>query len=543
MLNSEEMVTGDVAFAYGAIAAGVSVVTGYPGSPSSGTVKALLEMSETAGMHITWAVNECIAMEMVSGASIAGRRALLCVKSVGLNVALDPLMTVVLTGCRAGLVILLGDDPGGWASQNEQDTRLLSVMAHVPLLEPATPQEAQDTLIAAFDLSERHGIPVIVREVRALALSEGPVRRAPTGEAVVRPYVPDPGRWLSLPSNVVENHRRLHEKLRDVSEEFETSPLNRIEGEGELGIVACGATYTKLTDSVGDEVLSRIRVLKLGTFNPLPRDFVEDYISRVSAALVLEETEPYVEQELWALAAQRGLDVTILGRNSGHVPVGGELSAFEIISAIGKLLPDLTGGLVTPEGVVRAMPSQTPFCSGCPYTPLFETLVECIEAEGGRQRFIVVGEAGCMVRACRPPYELLDVKMSLGSGIGLAVGVALAEPGSKVIALAGDSSFLHHSWGGLVEAVRNDVDLLVILLDNGTTAMSGRQPHAGTARNARQIESASIDVEDLVRAAGVREVSVIDPFDGGQTHRALKAALARSGPEVIVSRSPCALLG
>lgn len=542
MPNSTEVVSGDVAFAYGAIASGVSLVTGYPGSPSAGTVQALLDMPEAADMQITWAVNECIAMEMVTGTAIAGRRALLCVKSVGLNVALDPLMTMVLTGNRAGLVILLGDDPGSWASQNEQDTRLLSVLADIPLLEPATPQEAQDTLVAAFDLSERYNIPVIVREIRALALASGPVQRAPARAPVVYPYVREPGRWVSWPGNVVENHRLLHGKFLEIREEFEASTLNRIEGQGRVGLVACGATYAKLRDYLGDEIMSQFRVLKLGTFNPLPPLFVSRFLSQVSTVLVFEESEPYVEQMLWALAAQHNLSVTVLGRNTGHIPFGGELDAIRVVSALGKMRSDLVDKLDAPEGQARAMPSRTPLCPDCPYIPLFDTLLECIEATGGRDHAVIVGEPSCMVKACLPPYELLDVKYSLGASIGLAVGVAMAEPGPKVIALAGDSSFLHHSWGGLVEAVRNEADLLVILLDNSTAAMSGRQPHAGTAYNARQVESTSLDVALMVRAAGVKRMSVIDPLDGAQTRLAIQEALDRNGLDVIISRSPCTLM-
>lgn len=542
MLNHNEMVTGDVAFAYGALAAGVGLATGYPGSPSSGTIEALLNLPEAADVHISWAVNELVAMEMVTGASIAGRRALLCVKSVGLNIALDPLMTMVLTGNRAGLVILLGDDPGSWASQNEQDTRLLAILAGIPLIEPATPQEAHDALLAAFDYSERHGAPVIVREIRALALARGPVRRSPARPPVVLPYVREPDRWISWPANVVENHRALRDKLQRIRLEFEASPLNRIEGQGQRGIVACGATYAKLQDALGSDALSRRAVLKLATFNPLPDDLITRFLTDVETALVFEENEPYVEQRLLALAHRASLPVNICGRETGHLPVGGELDAAQILAAVGALWPDLVAGLEAPPLPARAMPSQNPLCAGCPYTPLFETLLACIEVFGGRARVITVGEPGCMVKACRPPYELLDVKYSLGASLGLAVGLAVSEPGPKVVALAGDSAFLHHSWGGLVEAVRNRADLLVILLDNGTTALSGRQPHAGTPYDARRADAPALDLERIVRAIGVERVEVVDPFDRLATLSAVRAALSRRGLDVMISRSPCTLI-
>lgn len=538
----EECVTGDVAFAYGALTAGVGLVTGYPGSPSSGTPEALLKMPEAAGVHISWTVNELVAMEMVTGASIAGRRALLCVKSVGLNIALDSLMTMVLTGNRAGLVILLGDDPGSWASQNEQDTRLLAILANIPLLEPATPQEAHDFMGVAFELSERYGTPVIVREIRALALARGPVRRAPARPPVVLPYVREPGRWISWPSNVVENHRRLAIVLEKIRAEFERADLNSVEGAGRLGVVACGAAYAKLLDTVSDELLSRCRVFKLATFHPLPVESVAHFLSEVEAVLVFEENEPYIERSLLALAHRTGLAVTILGRETGHVPIGGELDASQIAAALGKLLPDLASGAErAPQS--RAMPSQTPLCPDCPYIPLFETLLLCIDDIGGRARTITVGDPGCMVRACREPFNLLDVKYSLGASIGLAVGLAVCEPGPKVVAVAGDSAFLHHGWGGLVEAVRNQTDLLIILLDNGTTALSGCQPHAGTPYDARQFAAPSLDLERLVRATGAQSVAIVDPFDRASTETVVRAAFSRRGLDVIISRSPCARLG
>ena len=538
---TEKIVTGDVAFAYGALAAGVGLVTGYPGSPSSGTIEALLKMPDATGVHIVWAVNELVAMEMATGASIAGRRTLLCVKSVGLNVALDSLMTMVLTGNRAGLVILLGDDPGSWASQNEQDTRLLSVLASIPLIEPATPQEAHDAMLAAFDLSERYGVPVVVREIRALALAQGSVQYAPARPPIDLSYAREPDRWISWPSNVVENHRKLYDKLRQVRYEFEVFPLNRIEGQGTMGIVACGAVYAKLQATLGPEFLSRCSVLKLATFNPLPVDSIVCFLSGVEVALVFEENEPYVERNLLALAYRDGLAVTVLGRETGHLPVGGELNAAQIVAAAQRLWPDLAVSPAQSEQA-RAMPSQSPLCAGCPYAPLFDVLLQCIDEIGGRAWTITVGDPGCMVKACRPPYQLLDVKYSLGASIGLAVGLAMSEPGPKVVALAGDSAFLHHSWGGLIEAVRNQVDLLVILLDNGTTALSGRQPHAGTPYNARYADAPSLDLEHLARAIGVERVVVVDPFDQPTTRAAISAALSRRGLDVVISRSPCTRL-
>jgi indolepyruvate ferredoxin oxidoreductase, alpha subunit len=544
MFSDPCVMTGDQAFACAAIDAGVRLATGYPGSPSAGTFEALLKMPEARHLHLSWAINECIACEIAFGASIAGQRALLCVKSVGMNIALDPLMTMVLTGCNAGFVILLGDDPGGWASQNEQDTRILAALADTPLIEPSEPQDAYDALLAAFRWSEQHHMPFIVRETRALALSEGPVARRDPAPAVPPVYRREPERWISLPANVVRNHRRLHDKLDAVEAAFENCLCNRTEGRGSVGLVACGATYAKLREALGNDALSRFRVLKLSTFHPLPRDIIKRFLSEVETALVFEENEPYVEERLGRLAHMTGRSTSILGRETGHLPYGGELDASAIFAAIRALDVDgrygfLPGVSAMPEGQARSMPSQKPLCSDCPYLPLFETLLEVIESAGGRDHAIIVGEPGCMVRAQLPPLELLDVKYSLGSSLGLAVGLAAAHPAQKVIAFTGDSSFLHHGWGGLTEAVRQRSNLLAIVLDNATTALTGGQPHAGTPYDVRGEAQPALDLERLAHALGAETARAIDPFDRGTLGAALHAALRFDGLNVIIARHPC----
>jgi len=534
MLSDRCVLTGDQAFAYAAVDAGVRLATGYPGSPSAGTFEALLKMPEAQHLHLSWAINECIACEIAFGASIAGQRALLCVKSVGMNIALDPLMTMVLTGCNAGFVILLGDDPGGWASQNEQDTRIVAAL--------------DDTLLAAFRWSEQYHMPIIVRETRALALSEGPVVRRDPEPTAPPAYRREPERWISLPANVVRNHRRLHDKLDAIEAAFENCLCNRMEGRGSVGLVACGTAYAKLRQALGSDVLSRFRVLKLSTFHPLPRDIIKRFLCAVEAVLVFEENEPYVEERLGRLAHMTGRSTPILGRETGHLPYGGELDPSVIFAAIRALDVDGRSGAIGHVPLVvsaiaggqgRSMPSQKPLCSDCPYLPLFETLLAMLESTGGREGAIIVGEPGCMVRAQLPPLELLDVKYSLGSSLGLAVGLAAAHPTQKVIAFTGDSSFLHHGWGGLTEAVRQRSNLLAIVLDNATTALSGGQPHAGTPYDARGEALPALDLERLARALGAETARAIDPFDRGALWAALDAALQSDGLDVIVARHPC----
>ncbi|UCC63945.1 MAG: hypothetical protein JSV36_02470 [Anaerolineae bacterium] len=570
-------VSGATALAHGAIEAGVSLVTGYPGAPATHVVNALLSLTSSDEVQVEWTSNEKVAMEMAFGASLGGMRALLCVKSVGLNVALDPLMAISLTGCNAGLVILVGDDPGGWGSQNEQDSRALALAAELPTLEPTTVYDARPAMRQAFQLSEAMGLPVVVRITRALALARGEVQTSKVSEnfgslappAFRREFM----RWVVLPINVVPLHRRLQRRLESVQAHFEASPLNGIEVgvlqegmatgsadeeaehlwprtvpprarmvEGRVrGVIAAGFAYQKLSDLLGGSVPAGLRILRLGTVYPLPAERVTAFLASVESALVLEETAPLVEGAVRAAAQRAGLALPIYGRDTGHVPRAGELFAPHIAEALKGAL-----GLVlqAPAGEIgRPMPSREPLCDGCPYVPTFDALVEVMAQLGGRDEVIVVGDPGCMVRAQLPPYELLDVKHSLGSGIGIAAGMALSQArgvtGRRVVALCGDSGLLHSGLNGLVDAARIGARMLVLILDNGTTALSGGQPHPASGTDARGRPRPRVDLAALAREAGAGVVEAVDLDAGEDVKAAIGRGVGFDGLAVVIARGLC----
>ena len=537
-------VSGAYALACGAIEAGVSLVTGYPGAPATAVVNSILQLTSPDEVQVEWTSNEKVAIEMAFGASVGGTRSLLCVKSVGLNIALDPLMVFNLSGCNAGFVILVGDDPGSWGSQNEQDSRTLALAAELPLLEPTTVPDARVAMRQAFQLSEETGLPIIVRVTRALVLAE---ESEPVEEEVWT--MPPPSfqrefmRWVVLPINVVPHHRRLIQRLEEVQTRFEDedSPFNGVDGDGSQGVIAAGFAYQKLSDLLGGAIPSGLRVLRLGTFHPLPVDRVTAFLQTVESVLVLEETAPLIERAVRAVAQGAGLTLPIYGRDTGHVPRAGELFAPHIAVALNRFLPHLT--LPTEGESERPRPSQQPLCDGCPYVPTFDTLTEVIEQLGGRDEVIIVGDPGCMVRAQLPPYELLDVKHSLGSSIGMAAGIALSlsKRGVKkqVIALCGDSSFLHSGFSGLVDAVRVGATMLVLILDNGTTALSGGQPHPASRMDARGKPQRAVDLAALAREAGAREVCVVDLDRGEDIRAALEMGIGFDGVAVVIARGRC----
>ncbi|MEJ2208908.1 MAG: thiamine pyrophosphate-dependent enzyme [Anaerolineae bacterium] len=547
-LNEGETITGSEALARGALDAGVQMVTGYPGSPTTATVDALLRLAPP-DVQIEWAINEKSAFDTAFGASLAGVRALLCLKSVGLNVALDSLMVSNLAPGDGGFVILAGDDPGGWGSQNEQDSRLLAASAEVPLLEPTSAAQARETMRQAFDLSEAFRLPVVVRITRALAgeaaLATSGATESPTP---ARPAVfRRQGERLNvLPIHVVDYHRQLQERLGRVQAAFENSDLNRVEGAGRLGVLVAGQTYHKLAQTL-DQILAqdgteRPAVFSLATLHPLPEERLSAWLQEREAVLVLEETAPYLEVQAQALAQRTGLALPIYGRKSSHLPGAGELFAPEISAALAALLPGrqwpAPGEAGLGEGG-RPLPSRQPLCDDCPYLPALRALLATMERRGGRDQFVVTGETGCMVRAQLPPLEILDMKYGMGSSIGLATGLARAGIEQQVVALAGDSAFLHSGLGELIDADQAGANLLVVLLDNEITALSGGQPHPATGHSARGGPRRPVDLVALVRAAGVGSVRVVDPDRQDVLEAAFEKALQWQQLSVVIVRQAC----
>jgi indolepyruvate ferredoxin oxidoreductase alpha subunit len=575
-------ISGADAVARGAIEAGVSFVTGYPGAPATAVVDALLAMTSYENMLIEWASNEKVAIELAYGASLAGRRSLLCVKGVGLNIALDPLMAFNLAGCNAGFVILVGDDPGGWGSQNEQDSRTLAMMAELPLVEPTSVSEAWIAMRQAFQISEAMGLPVIVRITRALIAASQemalPEIKGEDRNPETRSYQRALNRWVVLPVNVIERHTQLLQKLDSIRDNFERSSLNGLEGKGSRGVIAAGFVYQKLKALLGDKFPAELRVLRLGTIHPLPSKTLTDFVCSVESVVVFEETAPLVERavreilhrnlsvaghKIGAASAEGALLAPpVYGRDTGHVPCAGELFDTQLADALVRILPGLA--LISTGERSRPMPSREPLCDRCPYIPTFEALNGAMIQAGGREAFIVVGDPGCMVRAQLPPYELLDVKNSLGSSIATAAGIALGmsqpgvrEPdgrwpsghsgrmpgksGKRIIALCGDSGFLHSGFDGLMDAARFGAKVLVILLDNGTSALSGGQPHPASRVDARGRPQRMVDLEGLARQAGVGMVSVVDLDRGEDIGRAIEAGLDFDGVATIIARGRCPL--
>jgi len=526
---------GDAALALGALAAGVRVVTGYPGSPAPGVFAQIIAWTDAEQCHAEWAPNEKVAMELAFGASLGGSRALVVLKSVGLNIALAPLATFTLSGCHAGLVILLGDDPGSWSSQNEQDTRWLARLAELPIVEPTSVEQAASLMAQAYVWSEALGLPVIVRVTPALTSARGVVEPPWELPPAVGRYYRRRNRWVVLPASVVAQHRRLHRLLRQMQQMLEASPYDVSAGEGRLGVIACGGLAIKLK-AVWGQAPAGVRLLTLASSWPLPEDSLASWLQQVERALVLEDGGPFVEGLLRGLAQRRGLGARILGREDHSVAEEGELREAEIGQALGKLSAALRPA--QQAGAAPAMPSRVPLCEGCPYIPTFEALLRAMERHGGRQRHLVIGETGCMVRANLPPMELFDVKYSLGSGLGIGLGLALREARQRVVALLGDSSFFHTDLNAMPYAALLKLPMTVIVLDNGATALTGGQAHPGSALDERGRPRVASDLMDVIRGCGA-EPRLLAAADPAAMEAAFDEALGAEALRVFVVRGPC----
>ena len=527
------ILSGDEALALGALAAGVGLVTSYPGSPSSGTIEAIIPLAEKQGIYAEWSSNEKVALEMGIGASIAGRRALVGTKSVGLNAMIDPLMALNLTPVRGGLVILLGDDPGGYGSQNDQDSRPVATLIETPMLEPSDPAEGYAMMREAFSISERFRTAVIVRETRAFSQQTGEVfLEKALPKASDLGFAREHWRFVPVPLNVVDKHRELHKRIEALSVWADAAPFNRIMGTGPRGVIGAGFAFRKFLDVIGDKVPVGLRLLKLGVLYPLPRKTISEFLSSCQEILVIEENEPYLETQIKALAHDCRATARIHGKQSGHLSREGELFRWQIQAALSLFIPGFAPGRdFRRENEREEIPKRKSHCAGCRYDEILDALLEAAESLG--QKPILVGDPGCLVTVA----DRLDAKYALGSAVGVADGMSKAGISERAVAVFGDSAFFHSSLPAICNAVHNRSDILIVVLDNQATATSGFQPHPGVARNALGKETPGLDIERIARAAGVGRIlkaGLDDP--GSPLDGVFRKALSRRELTLVIVR-------
>lgn len=526
------LLLGNEAIARGCIEAGVGVATTYPGTPSSEIGEVLERVAHEVGMYFEYSTNEKVAMEVAGAAAASGIRSFAFMKHVGLNVASDAIMTLAYTGVRAGMVVLSADDPSSHSSQNEQDNRYYSKLAVLPMLEPSTPREAKEMLVQAFKVSEYLQVPVLFRTTTRVNHARGvvPLGTLPTIRRQGH-FEKDARRFVTIPAHARLDRISQLEREKKAKELSERSPLNITVGMGKVGVITSGVSYTYVSEWVTDA-----EILKLGFTNPLPDKKIARFLSSKRHAMVVEELEPFLEDQVLRIGKEAGLDLPIYGKRSGHLPRAYEYTP-DVLSRLGDLLRLRKGPIPLAKGNV-AVPGRPPtLCAGCPHRGTFHAVKRAV----GRQEVVYSTDIGCYTLGTMPPLEIGDFVLCMGSSIGAAGGFSKATD-QKVIALIGDSTFFHAGIPGLINAVFNSHDLVVVILDNRTTAMTGHQPHPGTGRQFGGVSTPGMEIEPLVRGCGVEFVRTVDPYDLAGTRQTIKDALTFKGLAVVIAQRACPLL-
>ncbi|MDO4501910.1 MAG: thiamine pyrophosphate-dependent enzyme [Coriobacteriia bacterium] len=512
-----ELLSGNEAIAQGAWEAGVRVGVAYPGTPSTETLE---NFAKKEGVYAEWCTNEKVALEVGIGASAAGARVLATMKHVGVNVAADPLFTAAYTGVNGGFVILAADDPGMYSSQNEQDSHFYAQAAHIPMMDPADAAEAYAFTKAAYDLSERFDVPFFIRSSVRISHTKTPVQTGERAEVELKPYESNPQKWVMMPAFAKPRRKVQLQRDAELAEWAGACEYNKVfQGEGKLGIICAGAAYQHVS-----EAMPEASVLKLGVTWPLCPQSIRDFAASVQDLYVVEEGSDYLTQ------AVRACGVEVAEFPCG-LPRDGELTPGLIRVAFGKEAPEFTDAPANLPGRPPAL------CPGCPHRLVFKELA--------RAKAIVTGDIGCYTLGALPPLSAMDTCVDMGASVSMAHGFELALEGTEhrpVCAVIGDSTFGHSGLSSLISTVYNRGAGTICVLDNRTTAMTGRQGNPFNGQTLQNRPSRELDLEGVVRALGVEDVRTIDPNDMKAVRTAIKEATRSDELSVLVFRSPCVLL-
>ena len=509
----KKIMLGNEAFARGAYEAGVKVVSSYPGTPSTEVTE---NLAKCKGIHVEWAPNEKVGVEVAMGASIGGVRSLSCMKHVGLNVAADPFFTAAYTGVTGGAVILVADDNGCHSSQNEQDSRYYGRSAGVPMLEPSNSQECKEYIKMAYDISEKYDTVVLIRSNTRISHSRGIVELGERVEKDIIPYEKNVQKYVAMPAMAKKLHIAQEKRMNQIAEDSNTMDINRVEmGDTSIGIITSGICYQYVKEAMPD-----VSILKMGLINPIPKKLIEDFASKVDKLYVIEEGNPYFEEQIRAMGVE-------LAGGKDMFTIQGEYSANMIRKAF---------GLPVAENVeIIDAPGRPPLlCAGCPHRGLFHVL--------SKLKKTVMGDIGCYTLGALPPTASIDACLCMGASITMAHGFEQATGSSDHVAVLGDSTFFHSGITGLVNMNYNGSKGTVIILDNRITGMTGHQDNPSTGKNAMGEEAPAIDIAGICRACGVKHVTEIDPFKVKELEEIVKRETARDELSVIITKRPCALI-
>ena len=543
-----EFLMGNAAIARGAIAAGVNLTAGYPGTPSTETLETIAKY-RTQDTYVEWSVNEKSAMEVAAGAAYAGARVLVTMKQVGLNVASDPLMSLEYIGVKGGMVILVADDPGPISSQTEQDTRHYSYFSKLPCFDPSSVQEAYDMIQEAYEFSEKYGTPVFFRPTTRICHAYASIEVKDEDEYVHHSadgFQKDSSRWVIFPRLSFANHKKIEARNVELAGVFSEYSRNAIipergsfAGSGAVrkGIAAGGISLALTLDNLQEQA-DAPRIFKVATPHPFPEQLAVKFLQDLDEVLVLEELDPVIERELTYIAGKYHLQVVIKGKLTGDAANAGENSPNLIAAALDRFLDRAAA-----ETAAMPEPPQIPvrppvLCAGCPHRASFYAVKTAMKGK----KTIFCGDIGCYTLGNAMPLDMVDTCLCMGAGINIAQGVFRTEPDTNAFAFVGDSTFFASAITGIINAVYNQAEMTVIILDNSTTAMTGHQPHPGTGRTMMGEVVSKVSIEAVLKGIGLTFVETVNPLELDKAVDAVKRASVQKGVKAIIFKSPCIAL-
>ena len=536
-----EFLMGNAAIALGAVASGVNVVAGYPGTPSTEVLETIAK-HRPDDVYVEWSVNEKAAMELAAGASYSGARTLVTMKQVGLNVASDPLMSLEYIGVKGGMVILVADDPGPISSQTEQDTRHFAAFSKLPCFDPSSAQEAYEMIQEAYEYSEKYNTPVFLRPTTRVCHGYASVSvKDPEEYTVHTPegFVKDSKRWVIFPRLSYQNHQKIEARNVELADIFSSYEKNKIYpacdtfADSRKGIVSGGISFTYAMETLIETGM--VRHLKISTPHPFPEKLAAQFLDGLDEVLCLEELDPVIERELTYICGKYHLPVKILGKLTHNTANAGENTRDSVNTYIRTFLdlpvkeqPKLTD--------VPPLPVRPPvLCAGCPHRASFYAVKKAMQG----RKTIFCGDIGCYTLGNASPLDMVDTCLCMGAGLNIAQGVEKIEPDTACFAFVGDSTFFASAITGVVNAVYNQANMTLVVLDNSTTAMTGHQPHPGTGRTVMGEIVQKINIEQVLRGIGVQDVETVNPLDHEVAVSCVKELADKPGVKAIIFKSPC----
>ncbi len=536
----KEFLMGNEAIAMGALAAGLNVIAGYPGTPSTEVLETVAKR-RGKDVYVEWSVNEKAGMEVAAGAAYSGARSMVTMKQVGLNVASDPLMSLAYIGVKGGMVVMVADDPGPISSQTEQDTRTFASYSKLPCFDPSSVQEAYDMIQEAMEFSERYHTPVLFRPTTRVCHAYASIDVKDENECtsnVPEGFVKDPSKWVIFPRLSFRNHAEIEKRNESISEEFSSYARNAVCGNksSRRGIATNGAPFANVMESLPSDAVPK--VLKVSTPFPFPEKLAAEFLRNLDEVLCIEELDPVIERNLIFVCGKYNLKTKIRGMLTHDMPLSGEKDRDMIRSAIAGFM-----GTEVPALPVREQPPELPvrppvLCAGCPHRASFLAVKEATKGK----KTVYCGDIGCYTLGNAMPLDMVDTCLCMGAGITISQGIGRIAPDTECFGFAGDSTFFASAMTGVVNAVYNQAELTVIILDNSTTAMTGHQPHPGTGRTMMGEVVEKVDIVAVLKGIGVKTVEVVNPLEFDKAVDTVKRVSTEKGVKAIIFRSPCIAL-